>query len=360
MDTKHASYFFLGANSEKGFHSLYDGMADRESGDYIWLIKGGPGCGKSSFMRKIGEAALSAGYAVEFTKCSGDPDSLDAVYIPEKKLCYADATSPHVMDAQLPAAGDSYLDLGRFYRRGELLAHRVELTAMNAEYKKMYARIYKLLSAAGGIEPGGVPGLITERDRAYVRRRAQGVAEREFGRPDRTRSGSEKHRFLSAVSCRGCLRLNDTLSTLCSLVYAIDNGFGLAHDYLSTLTEAAASRGLDRIVCHDPLHPERLDALILPGLSLGFAAQSDDFGPIPSPMRNVRLDAVPERSRVQQLRRKTRAAAKLHSAIMREALSALAEAKALHDKIEAVYNPHVDFEGLYNLCSEHIEAMLAI
>ena len=84
METGHATEYFLGSNSERGFFSLYSDMADTSAGDFIWLIKGGPGCGKSSFMRKIGAAAESAGFSVEYTRCSGDPDSLDAVYIPEK------------------------------------------------------------------------------------------------------------------------------------------------------------------------------------------------------------------------------------------------------------------------------------
>ena len=43
-----------------------------------------------------------------------------------------------------------------------------------------------------------------------------------------------------------------------------------------------------------------------------------------------------------------------------EALSALSEAKQLHDEIEAVYNPHVDFDGVYSLCDLHIKNMLRI
>ena len=36
------------------------------------------------------------------------------------------------------------------------------------------------------------------------------------------------------------------------------------------------------------------------------------------------------------------------------AYKALAEAKRLHDDLEAVYNPHVNFDGVYALAKEHI------
>ena len=36
------------------------------------------------------------------------------------------------------------------------------------------------------------------------------------------------------------------------------------------------------------------------------------------------------------------------------AYAALAEAKRLHDELEAIYNPHVDFDGVYALARQHI------
>ena len=66
------TYFFLGANSREGFYSLYDSFVNVRKDDFLWLIKGGPGCGKSSFMRRIGKAAETKGLDVEYIRCSGD------------------------------------------------------------------------------------------------------------------------------------------------------------------------------------------------------------------------------------------------------------------------------------------------
>ena len=63
--------FFLGANSAQGFYSLYSDFASRP-GDMLHIIKAGPGTGKSTFMRKIGQAAEERGYEVEYIICSGD------------------------------------------------------------------------------------------------------------------------------------------------------------------------------------------------------------------------------------------------------------------------------------------------
>ena len=74
MEKQQTMRWFLGANSAEGFRSLYEDFC-RSEGDFLRIIKGGPGCGKSSFMRHIGEAAEKKGLEVEYILCSGDPDS---------------------------------------------------------------------------------------------------------------------------------------------------------------------------------------------------------------------------------------------------------------------------------------------
>lgn len=87
--------YFLGANSPTGFFSLYDELIDRETANALFILKGGAGCGKSSFMRRIGRHAEAAGYSTQYILCSGDPKSLDALIIPELKTAFVDGTAPH-------------------------------------------------------------------------------------------------------------------------------------------------------------------------------------------------------------------------------------------------------------------------
>ena len=84
--------YFLGGNTASGFVSFY-GQFCRGPEEFLWVIKGGPGCGKSSFMKTIGKAAEDAGLDTEYVLCSGDPDSVDGVYIPALHTGYADGTA---------------------------------------------------------------------------------------------------------------------------------------------------------------------------------------------------------------------------------------------------------------------------
>ncbi len=87
--------YFLGANSAQGFVSLYHELLDERNATALYVLKGGAGCGKSTLMRKVGEEMERQGFDVEYILCSGDPDSLDAILIPEKAVAIMDGTAPH-------------------------------------------------------------------------------------------------------------------------------------------------------------------------------------------------------------------------------------------------------------------------
>ena len=95
MSPANSIQYFLGANSPTGFYSLYDQLLPPEQASAIYILKGGPGCGKSTLMRRVAALAQEAGEPVEYILCSGDPDSLDAILLPGKKAALVDGTAPH-------------------------------------------------------------------------------------------------------------------------------------------------------------------------------------------------------------------------------------------------------------------------
>ena len=84
MSTEPQVRYFLGANSPGGFYSLYDQLIDPAEADAVFILKGGPGCGKSTLMKR-----------------------LDAILLPEKKTAIVDGTAPHERAAIGPFTGTS-------------------------------------------------------------------------------------------------------------------------------------------------------------------------------------------------------------------------------------------------------------
>ncbi len=149
--------FFLGANAAGGFVSLYDRWVDQRKLQAFYCLKGGAGCGKSTLMTQVAQAALAAGYGVEYILCSGDPDSLDGIYIPGKGAAVVDGTSPHVMDPTYVGATGHYVDLGAGYDRKALFAQRQEIVAAVQAYRSYYPQAYRDCRCRGGPPPRNHP-----------------------------------------------------------------------------------------------------------------------------------------------------------------------------------------------------------
>lgn len=141
-----AKRYFLGANTGQGFYSLYDELAAQC--DFLWILKGGPGCGKSGFMRRIGMAAEAAGHSVEYVLCSGDPNSLDGVYITDLGVAYADGTAPHILEPCHAGADSNYVNLGAHLDSSALKAKLSQLDALQRAYRAKYAEAYAALAEA--------------------------------------------------------------------------------------------------------------------------------------------------------------------------------------------------------------------
>ena len=60
---------FLGANTPEGFISLFDELYDPAEDWRAYIIKGGPGTGKSRLMRRVADELEQAGYTAQRVLC---------------------------------------------------------------------------------------------------------------------------------------------------------------------------------------------------------------------------------------------------------------------------------------------------
>ena len=133
--------FFAGVNTENGFKGYleeYFWDADR-----LYIIKGTPGSGKSTLMKRLASDCEKKGFLVWRILCSSDPASLDGIYLPEKRTGIADGTSPHVLEPKYPLAKEILFDTGRFIDAKKLDKEGIiSLSCHKAEcYKKGYGYI---------------------------------------------------------------------------------------------------------------------------------------------------------------------------------------------------------------------------
>ena len=348
--------FFLGANSAKGFASLYDQWVDQGKMQAVYCLKGGAGCGKSTLMGQVARQLEAEGYAVEYILCSGDPDSLDGVRIPGKGAALLDGTSPHQMDPTYPGATGHYVDLGAGYDRKELFPIRGEILAAVEAYRSYYPEAYRAIAAAMESRRRGTAPLHTEEALAKTARRAAALLEKELPSPGPL-PGKETRRFLGGPTCRGRLLLEGTVSALCQRVYEIRDQCGLAGTLLAHLRKGFLAGGCDVIACPSPEQPGRLEHLLIPQRSLAFVTGPLKTCPV---FRTIRTENLVERKAWQEGKNFLRLSTRVAEELLEEGMARLAQAKACHDILEELYHPHVDFAYAQEQTQRLTEEILAL
>lgn len=345
--------YFLGANSPRGFYSLYDQLIPIEDAHAVYILKGGAGCGKSTLMRRVAQAAEAAGIPVEYILCSGDPDSLDAIVLPTLKIALVDGTAPHVIEPKYPGVIERYVNLGCCYDTAALSSLRGEIMGCMKGYKACYQRAYRCLDAAGQIAADVRATLLSPALEEKMQKRAAGILSREVRRRKDRAAGKVIQRFLGAVTHRGEVTLFETALAQCPRIYELSDSCGLAHTMLTYLLTGITGAGYDAVACPSPMAPERLEHLIVPELGLAFLSSASASVP-GHPHRRIRLDAMVGAELLRRSRPRLRFSKKVSAALMEEAVSSLSQAKQMHDDLEALYNPHVDFSRVDAMAREII------
>ncbi len=138
--------YFLGNNTAYGFVGNYDTeLANKKK---VVLLKGGPGTGKSTILKRIANEAKNRGFDYELWYCSGDPSSLDGVYIKDLNVAVVDATAPHATGANLPVIKDVIVDLATSLKEHVITPHKDEIIKLIKCKKQRFMRAYQHLKLA--------------------------------------------------------------------------------------------------------------------------------------------------------------------------------------------------------------------
>lgn len=238
---------------------------------------------------------------------------------------------------------ERYVDMGACYDRAGLKSARREIMAAMQGYKACYARAYRCLDAAAEISSDMRAIVSTPAVEAKIAKRAKGILSREVKKSG-SGGGSVRQRFLTAVTHKGLLAEFGTVDRLCKRVYELADTYGLAHQMLTHLLAGAVAAGHDVIACPSPMFPDRLEHLLIPGLSLAFVTSTPGLPYGKRPYRRIRLDAMADPEAVRRSKARLKFSRKVSGALLDEAVDSLAQAKAMHDDLEALYNPYVDFD----------------
>ncbi len=347
--------FFLGSNTPKGFVGTTETLYTPD-GWRVYLLKSGPGTGKSTLLRRVYEQLTTTGETAEVFCCSSDPHSLDAVRFPDQRLCLIDGTAPHSVEPSYWGAVEQIVPLSLCM--GDLYDSAPSVIALTNEKRALHHRCCGHLRAAASLlnDSRRIENDCLDHEKVCRYAHRLWISECISERTETQPLASET-RFLSAFTPDGWITLYDTLQALCPRIYAIEDEQGAAASLLlSELEKAANADGKRCIACPCPLFPnDGTEHLLLPELGLAFTT-SNSFHKVDFPVfRRIHASRFLDTERLRRHRQRLCFLRRAAAELLREATALSAQAKTVHDQLEQYSDAVMDWQRYEELTNELLQ-----
>ena len=265
--------YFAAANGYGGFRSYFGEIFRSEDYERIYVLKGGPGTGKSSMMRRLSEDLSSLGGSIEEIYCSSDPHSLDGVTckVGEKKIAMLDGTAPHERDAVIPGAIDCIINLGEGWDEKWLSVKRDKILALNLQKKKAYKTAYSYLSLCGASAKLESQVKYKEKIKEFAITSIKSLAELDL----KQNNGKIETRLISSFGRYGRYTLT-TLSEISDKIYSPNLNEYFNQVFMNELYAYLCYNNADFIHFPDPLDQYSTEAIHLPNSRITFALRGGE------------------------------------------------------------------------------------
>ncbi len=349
------SPFFLGSSAPCGFFSLFDELRRPLDGWYTYIIKGGPGTGKSSMMNAIAKKLEQEGLCVERIYCASDPLSLDAIICDSLRVSIADGTSPHTLETRYPGVCDEIIDLGKYWNSVKLAENADKIIDLTDKNAVCYKKCRRFLEAAYGLNDDACRIVTAAMDETRLARYASRLVARHLPPPS-GRIGTVKRRMIEAVTPQGYFVFDSAVAACETAVVFEDDTSCCAVALIEQLRRYILGNGLDAVCCYG------IDGtcrhLIVPQISLGFFT-ADRYCNFDLPnVKRVKLRRYLDSEKLNESRARLAFSRKARDEFMKEALSAVSQAKEIHDGLEKYYINAMDFSGVEKIKEELLSKLL--
>ncbi len=338
--------FFAAQNSTQGFKSHFDSLFFNDDIKRRYIIKGGAGTGKSTFLKALAATAEKGGHDVELYYCSSDVNSLDGVIIRDMGICAIDATAPHAYDCKYVGCVDTLLDVTRFLKREALISKTDEIKRLTDESSRFYKSGYKSLSAAGKLIDE-----LYESGRGHIDTQKLDRTAQRLTKSGRKKEKEFSIRIVSAMNAGGKTSLTDYFSDA-SRAYLIEDTFVTAPLLLKKIAEYAHGKVTAFI---DPLIPDRYEAMYL---EEGKILISGERKLLPEKFTRISADTFYDGYYAQN-KEKIKFQKKLIKALTDMACDSFFMAKRSHDALEKINIAAMDFSAMGKWSSKLIKEILS-
>lgn len=352
---------FPGGNTSKGFFSYYQYILEQDEASSLICLKGGPGTGKSSFMKSIGEYFLDKGEDVDYFWCSSDPDSLDGVLLKERKIAIIDGTSPHIVDPVNPGAVDMILNLGEFWDGEILRQYKNHIMQSNRKIKLWFSFAYNNLKGAASVMESVSEIYRNMMLPGELYKEAAGIINREMSHyPVTLAEGKRKKYFAAAITPKGTVNHLMSLLEGYGKIYVLNAPVGFETEkILKIISENAVHRGFSIEEYYCPMMPDmKLEHVMIPEMDTAFVTLNP-YHDMELCSRDIEINTIEMRdlidwNRAEIYMETIEFCEKQSSMLIEQTVEFLKKAKFEHDRLESYYVPNMNFQKIEELTAEII------
>ena len=346
--------FFAASNSAQGFCSYYNECFSAL--DKLYIIKGGPGTGKSGFMRRIFSAAMERGYEGEKFYCSSDQDSLDGIilYRDGKSLGFIDGTSPHSFDMRVAGAVDNIINLGEFWREDALAEKRDEIINFAAKKSGEYSVAYKYLCSCANLSAviNLYIGECVNQEKlnlASVKLTSALLVGEDF---------RERVRLIDSIGMRGRVRF-DSFERNAKKIYLLGDMFGVGSIMLRKIRESLKEKRRQTLISYDPICPDKINGIFDCEGKLAFILSDGRAEGISKDKAvshiNMKRFVFPDK--MSEQKGDIKYARALYEKSLKGALDSFGRIEKYHFSLEKIYGESMDFSGVDRLIDKYVNKL---
>ncbi|WP_428910165.1 PRK06851 family protein [Niallia sp. Krafla_26] len=337
--------YFAGGNTARGFYSLFD--SSLKNLDRIFILKGGPGTGKSTLIKAIGNDWSEKGYDIELLHCASDPDSVDGVIIPSLKVGIVDGTAPHIIEPKLPGAVEEYINLGEAWDSKGLAARKTEIIELSKQVSESFQNAYKTYGVALKVHDEWEEIYSRGMDIEKANQLTQRLIARFFEGISLNKPSKVQHRFLGAATPIGAVDFIPNLTEEIPKRYFIKGRPGCGKStMLKKIAAEGEKRGFDLEIYHCGFDPHSLDMIIIRelGIAIFDSTAPHEYFPSRDSDEIIELYGSVIKEDTDELYEQEINECKLkYRELMDQGKGFLAQAKSLREKLEAIYIENMDF-----------------
>lgn len=337
--TNNKSYF-LASNSGRGYYSFFD--KEIINLDYVYLLKGAPGNGKSELIQHIASKLNESHINIELIYSSFNINTLDGVVNLDKNFGIFDASFPHSFDNILTKVTGEIIDLSKILD-DKVIKENLENISFIQMQKDNYLEKYSnsIIQARklhDDLEKYFSNSINIEKAQQLNNQILNEIFNNnEF----LSKESILKDRFFDTITEKGNFDFIDNLTSSLQNRYFIKGRPGSGKStLLKQIVEFAVQRGFNIELYHCDFDPESLDLIIIPELSVCAFDSTDPHNYMPQKKGDKIVDtyqSIIDTNADEKYKTEIEEGTKKWELSACKASNYLKEAKVQHNKIVSIY-----------------------